>query len=163
MNIRIAILAAAVIAVVGPAAAASVAKLPPSAVPVPVAELTNAYAGKTIYWPDSKSTMYWGTDGKVIGTDKPLHAIISGTWTAVDGKVCYDAAWQDITPGDKPYPLKNCWAYMRDGTKLYHQFTSDKGKSDMSWTTGKSDIDLLKAGNSVQANYDKVLAEVPKS
>lgn len=100
-------------------------KLPTEAVPVPAAELRKAYSGKMMKWKDG--AMYWNANGKVIGVTPNGHSLADGTWTAVNGKVCYKAVWLGINPADKPHPLHNCFGCMRDGKKVYHQFTSDRG------------------------------------
>lgn len=134
-------------------------KLPSKAVPIPAAELKAAYSGKTIKWPDA--SMYWAPDGTVIGVHEK--AVGDGTWSVSDGKVCNDMTWLGEKPTDKPWPLKNCFRFMRDGKTIYHQFTSDKMKRDTGWWRGKSDIPRLKEGNLIQDQYDANKALKQKS
>jgi hypothetical protein len=73
-----------------------------------------------------------------------------GTWDAVDGKICSHITWMGTKPTDTPTLFNNCWGYMTDGKRVFHQFTSDKVKSDEGWWSGPSDILKLKAGNAVR-------------
>jgi len=124
------------------------------------ADIAKAYSGKTITWDDG--LMYWGPDGKVIGVTSKGDAIADGTWDAADGKICYHASWLGIKPTDKPYPLNNCFGYLIDGKRIFHNFTSDKMKSDTGWWGGPSDLTKLKSGNTIQAKYDAVKTKMPK-
>ncbi len=105
--------------------------------------------------------MFWGPDGKAMGYSTQHIAIADGTWDAVDGKVCYHAAWMGIKPGDTPYPLNNCFGYMRDGKRVFHQFTSDKMTSDTGWWGGPSDLVKLKSGNTILAKYNALKKKMP--
>lgn len=147
----------------GTLAARAYDKLGPKAVAVPAADLQAAYAGKTIIWPDHSGSVYWAADGTAVGYSQKSQAIGDGTWTASDGMVCYDIVWMGIKPGDKPYPLKNCFHYRRDGKTYYNQFTSDKMKSHTGWWKGKGDLALLKPGNLIQKQYDQLKAKMPKN
>lgn len=161
MKVGVSLVSGLLISVSLASAAAAYEKLPATATPMPAAELTKAYSGKTVTWKDGQ--IYWGGDGKVMGYSAQHNAIADGTWDVVDGKVCYHASWLGTKPTDTPYPLNNCYAFKVDGKRVFHQFTSDKMKSDEGWWTGPSDLDKLKDGNTIQSKYDALKAKMPKS
>lgn len=110
--------------------------------------------------------MYWAPNGTVMGIfiGRGDHlGYTDGMWSAVDGKVCYDATWYGTRPGDEPLALKNCFSYMRDGKKIYHQFSSNKMKSDKGWCLGGSGLGKLKPGNLVAKKHAQLVAKAGKS
>jgi hypothetical protein len=159
MRVRVFVLVALATASISPAIAYD--KLPTTAKPMPAADLQKAYAGKTAVWKDG--AVYWAPDGKAIGVTPNNASAGDGTWEATDGKVCYHITWMGIKPTDTPYPLNNCFGYMIDGKHVFHQFTSDKMKSDTGWWGGKSDLTALKTGNTIQSRYDAIKAKMPKT
>jgi hypothetical protein len=139
------------LAVAGPASAQFV-----QPVPVPAEELAKAYSGKTISLSDA--SLYWGPDGKIIGI-APGDLVGEGTWSAADGKVCFETAWQ--RPGDAAasYSRRNCYGYMRVGTHVFHQSTSEKTRTKTGWYDGNSDLQALQPGNLLQERYDAIKAK----
>lgn len=150
MRMRFTVALAFGLAIAGPGAVRSDQPLP-----VPAEELVAAYSGKTISWSDA--SLYWSPDGKIIGV-APGDMVGEGSWTAVDGKICFETAWHG-PPGSTPYALKNCYGYMRLGPSLVHQFTSEKTKGKTGWYAGDSDLQALMPGNLLQQRYDALKAK----
>jgi hypothetical protein len=131
----------------------------PTAKPMPAADIQKAYAGKTVTWDDGQ--MYWSPDGKVMGYSHQHKAIADGAWDVTDGRICYHATWLGANPGDQPYPLNNCFSYMVDGKRVFYRFTSDKMKSNDTWSEGGSDLNHLKSGNTIRSQYAALKAKMP--
>ncbi len=141
--------------------------LPASAAPIPAAELTKAYAGKTTLM--KEGGIYWGADGKAIGytaqdelfSKAIWEGVAEGTWEAVDGKVCFHATWRVTKAGVKPYAATTCTGYRRDGQRLFHRVTSDKTTDEAGWLSGPSDLLTLKPGNRILARYNAAKKKLP--
>jgi hypothetical protein len=132
-----------------------------TAQPMAAAQLQKAYAGRSVSFPDG-SQVFWGPDGNAKGFFRKYHAIGDGTWDATDGKVCNHMTWRGLNakPGEKPTTMSNCWRYMVDGKRIFHQFTSDTLKSDDGWWMGPSDLTKLKPGNILEVQYNAVKAKM---
>ncbi|HWJ73304.1 MAG TPA: DUF995 domain-containing protein [Kaistia sp.] len=142
-------------------------KFDPTAKPASAATIRSAIAGHSWDWGGGKGVSFAadGTFMAVGGFDKT--EVGKGTWTATDGKLCWDAVWIGKSKETKtPF----CWSAMegpaKDGKITFKVAFGLKGqdKPDYFWVTadGKTAKAFL-SGDRFSAKAKKLLAGWGKS
>jgi hypothetical protein len=143
--------------------AASFAKnegqLPPGAKPLPKADVSSLFAGKTINFTNGPS-YYFAPDGKLAGFRVGRKSFADGDWTVAANQMCMNSVWHD---GDKSktFPYSMCHKFYTAGGKIW----VENAKVDEQWMGDKYPFEKgmkpkLVAGDKVSANVTKMKAEL---
>lgn len=122
--------------------------------PLTAKEVRAVYSGKTAQW--SKTTVYFGPDGNIMGHDKKKTTVFSGTWSVSANRACMNVVWKVVKTG-KSGKATDCWDWYSGDHKMWtlwskHYDGSKPGKDDYY----AHEIKKLKAGNLVAKEYARL-------